>query len=242
VLWANNLHILNQAIKETSTGKNQTDSRLSTFGMKRITKIGIWNARTLRESGRLRQAVACMKSYGLNILGMSEVRWSEFRKMTTHDGATFIYSGRPEGDNVSREGVGILMDKAAKRSLIEWHPVSARIIVARFKTTIRNIVMIQCYAPTAAAEDVERQEFYVQLNEILKKQKKKDIIILGGDLNAKVGQDNVGLEHIMGRHGLGKKNENGQLSVDFCASHDLVIGRTIFPHKDCHSPDHKTEN
>ena len=35
--------------------------------------------------------------------------------------------------------------------------------------------------------------------------------------------------------------------MDFCARHDLVIGGTIFPHKDCHkvtwvSPDHKTEN
>jgi len=41
VLWANNLHILNPAIKETSTGRNQTDSRSTTFGMKRIMKIGI---------------------------------------------------------------------------------------------------------------------------------------------------------------------------------------------------------
>jgi hypothetical protein len=35
--------------------------------------------------------------------------------------------------------------------------------------------------------------------------------------------------------------------VDFCARHDLVIGGTIFPHKDCHkvtwvSSGHKTEN
>ena len=94
-----------------------------------------------------------MKSYGLNILRMSEVRWSEFGETTTHDGATFIYSGRPEGDNVSREGMGIFIGKEAKRSLIEWHQVSARIIVARFKTTIRNTVMIQCYAPTPVAED-----------------------------------------------------------------------------------------
>jgi hypothetical protein len=49
-----------------------------------------------------------------------------------------------------------------------------------------------------------------------------------------VGQDNEGLEHVMGRHGVGERNENGQLFVDFCASHDLVIGGTIFPHRDCH--------
>jgi len=144
-----------------------------------------------------------MKSYGLNILGMSEVRWSEFGEMTTKDWATFLYSGRPEGDNVSCEGMGILLDKEAKTSFIEWQPVSSRIIVAHFKTTnIRNTVMIQCYAPTEVAEDVKRQEFYVQLSNTLKKQKEEDIIIVGGDLNAKVGQDNKDLEHVMGSHGL----------------------------------------
>jgi exonuclease III len=126
--------------------------------MKRKIKIGMWNVQTLREIGKLWQAVACMKSYGMNILGMSEVRWREFGEMTTHDGATFIYSGRPQDDTNSREGVGILMDKEAKRSLIEWRPISSRIIVARFKTTIRNITMIQCYAPTMVAEAGERQE------------------------------------------------------------------------------------
>ena len=59
-----------------------------------------------------------MKSYGLNILGMSEVRWDEFDEMTAQDGTTFLYSGRTKGENTSREGVGILLDKEAKRSLI----------------------------------------------------------------------------------------------------------------------------
>jgi exonuclease III len=126
----------------------------------------------------------------------------EFGEMTTKDGATFLYSGRPEGNNVSCECMWILLDKEAKTSFIEWQPVSARIIVAHFKTNIRNTVMIQCYVPTEVAEDVERQEFYVQLRNTLKKQKKKDIIIVGGDLYAKVGQGNEGLEHVMGRHGL----------------------------------------
>ena len=75
--------------------------------------------------------------------------------------------------------MGILMNKEAKRSLTEWDPVSARTNVACFKTTIRNTVMIQCYAPTAVAEDAKRQEFYVQLNDVLKKEKKKDIITVG---------------------------------------------------------------
>jgi hypothetical protein len=35
---------------------------------------------------------------------------------------------------------------------------------------------------------------------------RKDVILVMGDLNAKVGSNNEGLEHIMGKHGLGYIN------------------------------------
>jgi hypothetical protein len=38
-----------------------------------------------------------------------------------------------------------------------------------------------------------------------------------GDMNAKVGKENEGLEHIMGKHGLGNQNQNGELFVDLGA-------------------------
>jgi hypothetical protein len=101
--------------------------------------------------------------------------------------------------------------------------------VAALKTNIRNIIIIHCYAPKMAAED-ESQEFYLQVSEVFRKEKRD---ILGGDLNAKVSQENVGLEH-MGTYGLGERNENGQLLEDFCAKLDLVIGGTMLPHKECH--------
>jgi hypothetical protein len=55
------------------------------------------------------------------------------------------------------------------------------------------------------------------------------------------------LEQDMGIHGLGEMNENGKTFSNFCASHNLVIGRTIFPYRKCHnvtwvSPDHTTIN
>ena len=36
----------------------------------------------------------------------------------------------------------------------------------------------------------------------------------------------------MGKHGLGEMNEKGKLFVDFCSLNKLVIGGSIFPHKD----------
>ena len=58
--------------------------------------------------------------------------------------------------------------------------------------------------------------------------KQKDLFILMGDFNAKVGEDNKGYETIMGQQGLECMNENGELFADFCLSNDLVIAGTIF--------------
>ncbi|VDI59975.1 Hypothetical predicted protein [Mytilus galloprovincialis] len=55
-----------------------------------------------------------------------------------------------------------------------------------------------------------------------------------GDMNAKVGFDNTGYERVMGTHGCGKINENGERLVDFCSTNNLVVGGSIFPHKDIH--------
>ena len=49
-----------------------------------------------------------------------------------------------------------------------------------------------------------------------------------GDLNAKVGQDNYMLNHVMLIHGIGARNDNGERFVDFCSTNRLVIGGTIF--------------
>ena len=41
--------------------------------------------------------------------------------------------------------------------------------------------------------------------------------ILMEDFNAKIVSDNTGYEDIMGTHGLGQVNENGERFVDLCA-------------------------
>jgi hypothetical protein len=64
---------------------------LTTFSMKCKTKIGFWNVRTLRESGKLSQVEKEMKEYRLDILELSEVRWPEFGELQTRNGFMFLY-------------------------------------------------------------------------------------------------------------------------------------------------------
>jgi hypothetical protein len=49
---------------------------------------------------------------------------------------------------------------------------------------------------------------------------------------AKVGGECRGRESCMYEEGLGEMNENGLLFSDFCMENELVIGGTIFPHRD----------
>ena len=76
---------------------------------------------------------------------------------------------------------------------------------------------------------------------------KKDVNILMGDMNAKVGTDNTGEEEVMGIHGIGQVNDNGERFKGLRGFNQLVTGGTIFPHKTVHkaswvSPDGRTEN
>jgi hypothetical protein len=70
-----------------------------------------------------------------------------------------------------------------------------------------------------------------------------------GDFNAKVGCNNEDVEHVMGKHSPEDCNENGELLIETCGNQGLMIGGTLFPHKECHKvtwaspdPQGKTQN
>ena len=183
----------------------------------------------------------------MEVLGLSEVRWTSCGQVMLASGHTLLYSGPPNENDEHRNGVGLMLTKRASRSLLEWEPVSERILTARFQSKFQKVTVIQCYAPTNNADEEVKEEYYEQLQSVLDKTPKRDITIVMGDFNAKVGSDNTGKEFTMGTEGLGVMNENGELFSNFCEQNDLVIGGTVFPHRRIHkvtwkSPDLSTEN
>ncbi|KAI8514967.1 hypothetical protein Bbelb_075580 [Branchiostoma belcheri] len=188
-----------------------------------------------------------MRRLHIELIGLSETRWLGSGKTRLQSGETIIYSGFPEEHPTHARGVGILMSKKCAQSLKEWEPISERIIMARFTSRCQDTTVIQAYAPTNEASDEEKESFYDQLQATMAKRKKRDITILMGDMNAKVGDAASGNERVMGQHGVGSRNQNGELFVDFCSLNDMVIGGTLFPHKKSHkvtwrSPDGAVEN
>ena len=89
-----------------------------------------------------------------------------------------------------------------------------------------NVTVIQVYAPTSNAEEVEVEWFYEDLQDLLELTPQNDVLFIIGDWNAKVGsQDTPG---VTGKLGLGMQNEAGQRLTEFCQENALVIPNTVF--------------
>ena len=54
-----------------------------------------------------------------------------------------------------------------------------------------NITVIQVYAPNNNAEEAEVEQFYEDLQDLLKLTPKKDVLFMIGDWNAKAGRQEI---------------------------------------------------
>ena len=105
---------------------------------------------------------------------------------------------------------------------------------ARFQTRYFKLTIIQTYAPTEEYKEEAKELYYEQLQQICQRVPKHDLLIVMGDFNAKIGNDNKGYEDTLGKNGIGVLNDNGQRLIDFCQLNDLVTGGSLFQHKDIH--------
>lgn len=183
--------------------------------------------------GKTAQVVKEMQRYSLDILGISECRWSGSGCLKTQTGEIILYSGRE--DNIHQSGVALVMTKQAAGCLESWVPVSDRIMTARFTSRFIKTTVVQIYAPTNEADEEAKDSFYDLLQRVTDEIPRHDMIMMMGDWNAKIGARQEGEDGVVGWHGLGdERSENGVCFVSFCATNNLAIVSTMFPHKNIH--------
>jgi exonuclease III len=188
-------------------------------------RIGTWNVRSLKGTGKINLLDKELERYNFDIVGLAEVRWSGEGFFNTEDDSKVYYCG---GKGAQR-GVAILLRGDAKNSVIGYHAVNDRIIVVRLSGKPFNITLIQVYAPTSTHDDNEIEAFYDVLQDTMKLAKSQDILIVMGDLNAKIG-DGREPSGLVGPHGLGTRNERGDRLVQFCDENDMIVCNTFFQH------------
>ena len=94
-------------------------------------------------------------------------------------------------------------------------------ISVRFQGKPFNITVIQVYAPTSNAEEVEVEWFFEDLQDLLELTPKKDILFIIGDWKAKVESQEI--PGVTSKFGLGVQNEAGRRLIEFCQENSLVI-------------------
>lgn len=89
-----------------------------------------------------------------------------------------------------------------------WTPVNDRIVAARFDWLYIGATIVEVYAPINDAVEEVKYVFYEQVQNVLGKIPKHDIVLLMGDWNAKVGDQQDCEERHAGGHELHGEQSN----------------------------------
>ena len=112
-------------------------------------------------------------------------------------------------------------------------PVSDIIMTMRLPLSKDNFAtIISVYAPTMTNPDENKDAFYNQLANVLSGIPRTDQLLLIGYFNARIGRDIDKWRLVMGKHGIGKRNSNGELLLALCSEFELTVTNTMLKQKD----------
>ncbi|KAK2193850.1 hypothetical protein NP493_5g15075 [Ridgeia piscesae] len=92
--------------------------------------------------------------------------------------------------------------------------------------------IISVYAPTMTHPDENKEAFYNQLPSFFSGIPRIDKLLLIGDFNARIERKNDKWPLVMGKHGIGKCNSNGELLLALCSEFEQIVTKTMFKQKD----------
>ena len=128
-----------------------------------------------------------MAKVNINILGISELKWTRMGEFNSDDYYVY-YCGQ---ESLRKNGVAIMVNKRVQNAVLGCNLKNDRMISVHFQGKPFNVTVIQAYAPTSNAEEAEVELFYEDLKNLLELTHKKDVLFIIGDWNAKVGSQEI---------------------------------------------------
>ena len=120
--------------------------------------IGTWNVRSMNQD-KLEVVKQEMARVKVNILGISELKWTGMGEFNSDDHYIY-YCGQ---ESLRRNGVALIVNKTVRNAVVGCSLKNDRMISVHFQSKPFNITVIQVYAPTSNAEEVEVEQFYEDL-------------------------------------------------------------------------------
>lgn len=210
---------------QVSHGKHATGRSLK---LRKQLLFGTWNVRGLLEKHKLPVLEKELMRCKLTIAGLSETHWKGSGHFDSGN-HTIYFSGN---DKSSFSGVAIAIPKIWNGAVLGYNPISDRLISIKLSASPTPLNIIQVYAPTCSSSDESLEDFYKDLESSMATIPKKELLLIIGDFNAKVGDTTMddGIRNIVGRYGLGVRNKRGDRLIEFAANNSLTIMNTTFKH------------
>jgi hypothetical protein len=210
--------------------------------------LASFNVRTLKQIGQQAALARTLEGLDVDVCCLSETRLydsSQVLPLRSPSNCNSIFyarfSGDPEAASVGVAGVGIALSKRAEGAILDWIPVNSRLCAVRisgsskvnaYRDTKRCLFVVSAYAPTDCSPDSVKDQFYAALDSLLRRAAGTDIIVLAGDLNARIGRLTSDETHLGGMHGLEiTRNDNGDRLLTLCTDHRLFLASSNFRHR-----------
>ena len=124
--------------------------------------IGTWNVRSMNQ-GKSEVVTEEMARVNINILGISELKWTEMGEFNSDDHYIY-YCGQ---ESLRRNGVALIVKKRVQNVVLGCNLKNNRMISVCFQGKPFNITVIQAYAPSSNAEEAVVEWFYEDLQDLL---------------------------------------------------------------------------
>lgn len=189
-------------------------------------RIATWNIKSF--NNRDQETLNELEHHRIDICALQETK-KKGKGQRQYGEYLVIYSGVDKHER-AKEGVALAVHKRYQNNIRECAYISSRIISIGFETKNQKLNIISVYAPEDNKPKQERESFYDQLQDTIQSLPQNQPLIVLGDFNARVGNNEI--PGIKQRFNEDILNDNGELMINLCTLSEMRINNTFFDHKD----------
>ena len=189
-------------------------------------KLETFNVKTLKIICQLLELTDLAIDQSIDMICIQEHRYIHSEDIKYHDtgnGWMFVSASAWKNSvNATTGGVGMLIGPCALKSINHIEKIQPRMMVDTFNGN-PSTTIISCYCPTNVSEETNFIAFYNELSSLVRSIPKHNILIIGGDVNAKIGKN---VNHKSGLYN--SSNRNWEHLTDFTLENRLTCLNTKF--------------